>query len=95
MEPVAWLAKTNDKPTSTAYILYTQTTYGSAECWPNTTSKLWPYHLGKYSTTFHQIRMHWDYVHLAFTAFLVNAAGFIVDKAFDSSNSESKSTTDI
>ena len=28
MEPVARLAKTNDKPTSTAYIPYTQTTYG-------------------------------------------------------------------
>ena len=27
MEPVARLAKTNDKPASTAYILYTQTTY--------------------------------------------------------------------
>ena len=28
MEPVTRTAKTNDKPTSTAYILYTQTTYG-------------------------------------------------------------------
>jgi len=25
----------------------------SAECWPNTTSKVSPYHLEKYSTTFH------------------------------------------
>ena len=28
MEPATWTAKTNDKPTSTAYIPYTQTTYG-------------------------------------------------------------------
>jgi len=28
MEPATWTTKTNDKPTSTAYILYTQTTYG-------------------------------------------------------------------
>jgi hypothetical protein len=28
MEPVAWPPKTNDKPTLTAYIPYTQTTYG-------------------------------------------------------------------
>jgi len=28
MEPVARLVKTNEKPTSTAYIPYTQTTYG-------------------------------------------------------------------
>jgi len=28
MEPVAWTTKTNDKHTSTAYIPYTQTTYG-------------------------------------------------------------------
>ena len=27
-EPVARLTKTNDKPTSTAYVSYTQTTYG-------------------------------------------------------------------
>jgi hypothetical protein len=27
MEPATWTAKTNDKPTSTAYIPYTQTTY--------------------------------------------------------------------
>ena len=49
----------------------------------------------KYSTTFHQLRMHWDYVHRAFTASLVNAAGFILDKAVDPSNSESKSIIDI
>jgi len=46
------------------------------------------YDLEKYSTTFHQLRMHWDFVHRAFTASLVNAAGFI-------SNSESKKTIDI
>jgi hypothetical protein len=28
MEPATWTTKTNDKPTSTAYIPYTQTTYG-------------------------------------------------------------------
>jgi len=28
MEPAIWTAKTNNKPTLTAYILYTQTTYG-------------------------------------------------------------------
>ena len=67
----------------------------SAECWPNTTSKVLPYHLEKYSTTFHQLRMHWDYVHWAFTALLVNAAGFILDKVVDPSNFESKSTIDI
>jgi len=27
----------------------------SAECWPNTRSKV-----EKYSATFHQSRMHWD-----------------------------------
>jgi hypothetical protein len=67
----------------------------SAECWPNTTSKVSPFHLEKYSTTFHQLRMQWDYIHRAFTASLVNAAGFILDKAVDPSNSESKNTIDI
>jgi hypothetical protein len=28
MKPVTWTAKTDDKPTSTAYIPYTQTTFG-------------------------------------------------------------------
>jgi hypothetical protein len=64
----------------------------SAECWPNTTSKVSPYHLEKYSTTFHQLRKLWDYVHRAFTASHVNAAGFILDKAVEPSNSESTST---
>ena len=63
-----------------------------AECWPNTTSKVSPYHLEKYSTTFHQLRKLWDYVHRAFTASHVNAAGFILDKAVEPSNSESTST---
>ena len=67
----------------------------SAECWPNTTSKVFPYHLEKYSTTFHQLRMHWDYVHRAFAASLVNAAGFKLDKAVNRFNPKSKSTIDI
>jgi hypothetical protein len=67
----------------------------SAECWPNTTSKISPFHVEKYSTTVLQLRMHWDYIHRAFTASLLNAAGFILDKAVDPSNSESKSTIDI
>jgi hypothetical protein len=66
----------------------------SAECWPNTTSKVSSYHLDKYSTTFHQLSMHWDYVHRAFAASLGNAAGFILDKAIDPSNPESKRTID-
>ena len=28
----------------------------SAECWPNTTSKVSPYHLEKYSATFHKVK---------------------------------------
>ena len=39
--------------------------------------------------------MHWDYVHQAFTASLVNAEVFILDKVVDPSNSESKRTIDI
>jgi len=31
----------------------------SADCWPNTILKVSPYHLEKYSTTFHQSRMRW------------------------------------
>jgi hypothetical protein len=62
MELATWTAKTNDKPTSTAYIPYRtlKHTADSAECWPNTTSKVSPYHLEKYSANFHQSRMHWD-----------------------------------
>ena len=79
MEPVTLTAKTEDKPASTAYIYRTHKQHlaDSAECWPNTISKVLPYHLGKYSASH------------------VNAAGFILDKAVDESNSVSKSTTDI
>jgi hypothetical protein len=38
--------------------------------------------------------MHWDYLHRAFTASVVNAAGIILNKAVDPSNSESKSIID-
>jgi hypothetical protein len=54
-----------------------------------------PYHVEKYSATFHQSRMHWDKEHQGYTASHVNAAQFIMDKAVDPSNSESKSTIDI
>jgi hypothetical protein len=67
----------------------------SAECWPNTTSKVSLCHLEKYSATFHQLRMHSDYVHQALAASLVNAAWFILDKVIDPSKSESKSTIDV
>ena len=32
----------------------------SAECWPNTTWKVSPYHLEKHRATVHQSRTHWD-----------------------------------
>jgi hypothetical protein len=67
----------------------------SVECCPNTTSKVSPCHLEKYSATFHQSRMHWDEEHQAYTASHVNAAGFILDKVVDPSNSKSKSPIDI
>jgi len=61
MEPATRTTKTSDKPTSTAHIPYTPKHMAdSAECWPNTTSKVSPYHLEKYSATFHQSRVHWD-----------------------------------
>ena len=61
MEPATRTTKTNDKPTSTSYIPYNQTTYDRlSRIWPNTTSNVLPYHLEKYSATFHQSRMHWD-----------------------------------
>jgi hypothetical protein len=61
MKPVTQTAKTDDKPTSTAYIPYTQKHLAdSAECWSNTTSKVSSYHLGKYSATFLLSKMHWD-----------------------------------
>jgi len=49
MKPVTRTAKTDDKPTSTAYIYLThkQLLAESAECWPNITSKVSPYHLEK------------------------------------------------
>jgi len=43
-----------------AYRTSKQRTANSAECWPSTTSEVSPYHLEKYSATFHQSRMHWD-----------------------------------
>jgi hypothetical protein len=67
MEPATRTAKTNDKPTSTAYIPYTQTTYGhlsrllakhNIKSVGQTTLKVLPYHLEKYSATFHQSRIH-------------------------------------
>ena len=61
MEPATWTTKTNDKRTCTAYIPYTQTTDGwlsSMLAKHNIRSS--PYHLEKYSATFHQLRMHWD-----------------------------------
>jgi hypothetical protein len=66
----------------------------SAEFWPNTTSKVLPYHLGKYAATFLLSNMHWDKKQREYTASHVNAAGFILDKAVDQSNSVSKSTID-
>jgi molecular chaperone GrpE (heat shock protein) len=61
MEPATQTAKTNDKPTSTAYIPHTQTTHGRlSRMLTKQNIKALLYNLEKYSTTFHQSRMHWD-----------------------------------
>jgi hypothetical protein len=61
MKQATRTAKTDVKLISTAYIPYTQQHMAdSAECSPNTTSKVSPYHLEKYSPIFHQARKHWD-----------------------------------
>jgi len=61
MKQATRTAKTNVKPTSTAYIPYTQTTYGRlSRMLTKQNIKALLYHLEKYSTTFHQSRMHWD-----------------------------------
>ena len=61
MKPSARTPKTNDKPTLTAYIPYTQKTYGRlSRMLAKYNIKVSPYHLGKYPPTFHQSRMHWD-----------------------------------
>jgi hypothetical protein len=61
MEPATRTAKTIDKPTSTAYIPYTQTTYGRLNrMLAKHNIKVSPYHLENYPATFHQSRIHWD-----------------------------------
>jgi hypothetical protein len=73
------IAKTNDKPTSTAYILYTQTTYGRLNRM-----------LAK-----HNIKSIALPPRKVFTGSHVNATGFILDKAVDPSKPKSKNTIDI
>ena len=95
MESVARLAKTNDKSTSTACVPYTQTTYGRL-------SRMLAKHIKsvalpprKKFNYLPPVKDALGYVHRAFTASLVNAAVFILDKAVDPSNCESKNTIDI
>jgi hypothetical protein len=54
MEPATQTAKTMiNPPRLHTFCTPKQHMADSAECWPNTTSKVSPYHLGKYSATFH------------------------------------------
>jgi hypothetical protein len=96
MEPATRTAKTNDKPTLTAYIPYTQTTYG---CLSRMLAKhniksvaLPPRKIFSY---FSPVKNAVGLKHRVYTALHVNVAGFILDKAVDLSNSESKNTIDI
>jgi len=67
----------------------------TAECWPNTTSKLSLYCQGKSTATFHLSRMVWDKKCQLYTASHVNAARFILDKAVYQSKLVSNNTIDI
>jgi G3E family GTPase len=49
---------TKDPPRLHSYLTSRQHMAGSAECWPNTTSKVSLYHQGKYTATFQLPRMH-------------------------------------
>jgi hypothetical protein len=95
MEPATRTAKTNDKPTSTAYIPYTQTAYGRLSrmlAKHNTRSvalpprKMFSYFppvkdaLGLRTPVIHSIPCE--------------CGRFILDKAAEPSDSESKSTID-
>jgi len=91
MQPVTRTTKTNDKPTSTAYIPYTQTTYGRLSrmlAKHNIKSVALPPR--KIFNYLPPVKNAWDYEHQAYTASHVNVAGFILDKAVDPSNSESR-----
>jgi hypothetical protein len=98
MEPTTHTSKTNDKPTSTAYIPYTHTTYEYSRL----SRMLAKHNIGSVVLPPRKIFIYLPPVkdalgfrHRGYTASHVNAAGFVLDTAVDPSNSETKSTIDI
>jgi hypothetical protein len=95
MKPVTRTPKTDDKPASSVYISYTETTFGRL-------SRMLAKHIKCVALPPRKIFSHLPPVKDAlglrtpgYTASHMNAAGFILDKAVDQSNSVSKSTRDI
>ena len=95
MESATQTAKTNDKPTLTAYIPYTQTTYGRLSRMAKHDIKSVTLPPRKISSYFPPVKDALGLRTPGVYSNHVNVAGFILDKAVNPSNSESKSTIDI
>jgi hypothetical protein len=95
MKPPTKTYKTKDKPISTAYIPYTQETYGGPSRMLAKHNIPLLYHRRKYPATSHLSRMPWDREHPECTASLVNAGRYISDKAVVLYKSKLKNTKDI